>query len=49
MTLIGGGVNIQPRLALASDRLLADEQGQLDAARKQIKLDKLAKGQWWWD
>ena len=49
MTPIGGGVNIQPRSALAKDRLLDDQQGQLNAARKQMKLDKLAKGQWWWD
>lgn len=49
MTPIGGGVNIQPKNALVSDRMLSDEQGRLDSARKQISLDKLAKGQWWWD
>lgn len=49
MTPIGGGVNIQARNALAKDRLLSDEQGQLSTARKAIKLDKVAKGQWWWD
>ena len=49
MTPIGGGVNIQPRIALNSDRVLPDEQGKVDTARKQIRIDNLAPGQWWWD
>jgi hypothetical protein len=49
MTPIGGGVVIHPSLALATDHLLNDEQGQLKDLRKRIKLDALEKGQWWWD
>lgn len=49
MTPIGGGVNIQPRIALADDRLLDDSDGKLQAERSDIAVDKLADGQWWWD
>lgn len=49
MTPIGGGVNIQPMMALATDRLLTDEDGNLKKARQQVQVPELAKGQWWWD
>jgi hypothetical protein len=49
MTPVGGGVHIEPTEALAPSHLLADEQGEVKAARAQIKLHGLAKGQWWWD
>ena len=49
MTPVGGGVHIEPTDALEPSRLLSDEQGQVKATRAQIKLDGLAKGQWWWD
>jgi len=49
MTPIGGGVNIQPRLALASSSLLPDEQGAVKKQRGEITLDHLKPGQWWWD
>jgi len=49
MTPIGGGVNIQPQLALATDRLIADENDQVKSARESIKIDALPKNRWWWD
>ncbi len=48
MTPIGGGVEIEPRQALESSNLLADEEGQVAETRESIKLE-LAEGQWWWD
>jgi hypothetical protein len=49
MTPVGGGVQIVPTDALQSNNLLADEKGEVKAAREYVKLDGLAKGQWWWD
>ncbi|MCA9120484.1 MAG: DUF1598 domain-containing protein [Planctomycetales bacterium] len=49
MTPIGGGVNIQPRLALNASNLLPDDQGAVKKRHSEIKLDHLAPGQWWWD
>jgi len=47
LTPIGGGVSLQPRMALDSPNLLMDEQGTVAAARG----EKLAvpAGRWWWD
>ena len=47
LTPIGGGVTLQPRIALDSPNLLMDEQGTVAAARG----EKLAvpAGRWWWD
>jgi hypothetical protein len=47
VTPMGGGVCIQPRLALEPDNLLEDEQGQVDARRRSVKLHQ--DGRWWWD
>jgi hypothetical protein len=49
MTPIGGGVNIQPQMALATDRLVSDENNQVKSARESIKIDALPKNRWWWD
>ena len=49
MTPIGGGVNIQARLALNSDHLLEDEQGAVMKRHSTITLDHLQPGDWWWD
>jgi hypothetical protein len=49
MTPIGGGVNIQPLRALDSQNLVPDAEGKVQTTRNQIRLDSLAKGQWWWD
>jgi hypothetical protein len=49
MTPIGGGVNIQPGVALKASNLLQDEQGAVKQKRADIALDHLKQGQWWWD
>jgi len=49
MSPIAGGVNIQPRVALNSDRVKGDEDGAISKLKNEIKLDGLAAGQWWWD
>jgi hypothetical protein len=49
MTPIGGGVSIRPRTALNSDNMVEDQTGEVDSVKHSIKLDGLAKGQWWWD
>jgi hypothetical protein len=47
LTPIGGGVSLQPRIALDSPNLLMDEQGTVAKARG----DRLGvpAGRWWWD
>ncbi len=49
MTPIGGGVSIQPRVALSDDNLKQDEKGQVDSVKNSIRVDGLEEGQWWWD
>jgi hypothetical protein len=49
MTPIGGGVNIQARLALSAENRLRDDQGDVAAAQKRVTLKHLQDGQWWWD
>jgi hypothetical protein len=46
---IGGGVHVEPKLALNTSNLLSDEDGKVSKAREGVSLDKLAEGQWWWD
>jgi hypothetical protein len=47
LTPIGGGVTLQPRIALDSPNLLMDEQGAVSQARG----EKFAApaGRWWWE
>ena len=47
LTPIGGGVTMQPRLALDPPNLLLDEEGKLAAAR--AATGKLPADRWWWD
>jgi len=49
MTPVGGGVHIEPAMALASDKLLADEGGAVAQKRQQLNLKDLPADQWWWD
>jgi hypothetical protein len=49
MTPVGGGIRIQPLLALASDRVKPDEKGALKGLHEQIQIQALPKNQWWWD
>lgn len=47
-TPVGGGVQINPLMALAPEKRLADKEGKVAKVREKTKLE-LAKGQWWWD
>ena len=49
MTPLGGGVNMQPRQALTSERLIKETGGETDAVKKSVAPTDLADGQWWWD
>lgn len=49
MTPVGGGVVVEPSEAVQASRLLKDEQGTVQDARAKVKVEGLAKGQWWWD
>ena len=49
MAPTAGGVSIQPRVALNSDRINVDETGEIQAKRDSVVVDLLEDGQWWWD
>ena len=49
MTPIGGGVNIQPRVALMQDKMKVDESGSIAKAKRSINIADLNADQWWWD
>ena len=49
MTPIGGGVQMEPLRAVQHESRLKDEKGTVKQAHGSVKLDGLAKGQWWWD
>lgn len=49
MTPVGGGVNIQPVLALSPGNLRADEEGALKEVREQVEIDQVDQNRWWWD
>ncbi len=49
MTPIAGGVSIQPRVALNSDRVQIDTEGEIEEVKNQNLLAELKAGQWWWD
>lgn len=50
MTPIGGGVNIQPRQAITSERLRQDNSGTLTSLRSELLPERpLGDEQWWWD
>ena len=49
MPPIAGGVIIQPRLALSSDHMQTEKDGEITKLKNEIGLQGLANGQWWWD
>lgn len=49
MTPLGGGVNMQPRLAFNSDRMEIDSSGENAQVKQQAMAIELEPGQWWWD
>ena len=48
LTPIGGGVEINPLMALAPEKTLEDKDSKVSQARDKVKIN-LAKGRWWWD
>ena len=48
-TPVGGGVQVRASKVLESENLLADEKGEVDAARKAVSLKDLPADKWWWD
>ncbi len=48
LTPVGGGVEINPLMALAPEKILADKDSKVSQARDKVKIE-LAKGRWWWD
>ncbi len=49
MTPLGGGVQMQPRLALNRDNLTIDTKGENNRVKKSAGPSDLKDGQWWWD
>jgi hypothetical protein len=49
MALVAGGVSIQAKVALNSDRVTVDTEGKINEVRDSIDLSDLREGQWWWD
>ncbi|HMO13624.1 MAG TPA: DUF1598 domain-containing protein [Pirellulaceae bacterium] len=49
MTPIGGGVNIQPRQALATSNMQYDESGKVEQARNHVNIDGVEAKRWWWN
>ena len=49
MTPVGGGVAIQPLMALDSENLLEDESGEVAESRASVALEQLPEHVWWWD
>ena len=45
---IGGGVEIEPELALSEDNVKTEEDNRISDVQNKIKID-LQPGQWWWD
>ena len=49
MSPIAGGVQFQARIALNSDHVTVDDQGEVNKVRDSVQFDGLEPGQWWWD
>jgi len=49
LTPIGGGINLQPRQALTSERLLVEADGQSDAVKQLAAPTGIDPLRWWWD
>jgi hypothetical protein len=49
MTPLGGGVHMQPKQALRSDRVEVDRDGANAKVQQAAVPSNLEDGQWWWD
>jgi hypothetical protein len=48
MAPIGGGVEIEPQIALSQENAKIEDKGQITNIRNNVKLE-LRPNQWWWD
>ena len=48
MTPIGGGVQIQPLMAVKPENTMADDEGRVAKLRDRLRVNP-PKGKWWWD
>ena len=49
MSPIAGGVQVQARVALNSDHVTIDTEGEVNKVRDSVQFDGIKPGQWWWD
>ena len=49
MTPIGGGVNVEPRRALAATNSYDDKDGTIAKERETIDFSTVDVNRWWWD
>ncbi len=49
ITPVGGGINIQPLVALSTGHIEIDEEGELKELRDKLDVQDLPADQWWWD
>jgi hypothetical protein len=49
MAPVGGGVNIQPRVAFSAENVRTDDDGTIASARESALKPEVGAGQWWWD
>jgi hypothetical protein len=49
MTPLGGGVHVEPRIALRKENLEVDTTGSNNQTKQSAGPSNLADGQWWWD
>ena len=48
LSMPNGGVEINPLMALAPEKVLGDKDNKVAAAHDKAKVE-LPKGRWWWD
>lgn len=48
MAPIGGGVEIEPEIALKDGNVKVEDKGQVSSVRNNVRIE-LKSGQWWWD
>jgi len=48
ISMPNGGVEINPLMALAPEKVMADKNSKVAQARGKVKIE-LPKGRWWWD
>ena len=49
MTPLGGGVHVEPRIALRKENIEVDTAGSNNQTKQSAGPSNLADDQWWWD